>query len=93
MSLQPLKRLIELANSEARNTLDGVDLTGVQPPPTAVNLLDFECLASFVPGTEVARTRAWGDTDPRFPGLVAPGAITVVIVPGCRPIARCRRMG
>ena len=47
--------------------------TGVIPPAMAVNLLDFECLARSVPGTEVARTRAWANVDPRFPGVVAPG--------------------
>jgi len=73
--------LIDLAESGGRSTLDGVDLTGVEPPAMAVNLLDFECLARSVPGTEVARARAWANVDPRFPGVVTPGAVTVVIVP------------
>jgi hypothetical protein len=73
--------LIELATSGPKTTLDGTDLTGVISPSMAVNLLDFECLARSVPGTEVARARAWASVDPHFPGVVAPGAVTVVIVP------------
>ena len=73
------ERLVELAG--AAETLDGVNLTGVPPPPAAVNLLDFECLARTVPGTHVARARAWSGVDPRTPDLVVPGAVTVVVVP------------
>jgi hypothetical protein len=75
------EELIELADSGGRNTLDGLEVSSVQPPAMAVNLLDFECLARTVPSTQVARAKAWAEIDPRFPGVVAPGAITVVIVP------------
>ncbi len=74
-------RLVELAAQAKADTLDGVDLTGVPPPPTAVTLLDFECLARSVPGTTVVRARAWAGTDPQRPEMTTPGVVTVVIVP------------
>ncbi|WP_020476536.1 baseplate J/gp47 family protein [Zavarzinella formosa] len=73
--------LIDRADAARQNTLDGLSINGLQAPPMAVNLLDFECLARSVPGTGVVRARAWAETDPRHPGVVAPGAITVVVVP------------
>lgn len=64
-----------------KETLDGVARAEVPVVPAPVTGLDFECLARSVPGTAVARARAWAEVDPRFPGAVAPGAVTVVIVP------------
>lgn len=84
-------KLIDLAAQDQVNTLDGLDLSGIIPlqmdvaqlaaRQMAVNQLDFEFLARNVPDTKVARARAWVEFDPRFPGHVAPGAVTVVIVP------------
>ncbi|HEX7525615.1 MAG TPA: baseplate J/gp47 family protein, partial [Gaiellaceae bacterium] len=51
-------------------------------PPRAASLLDFERLALDVPGTRVARARAFGGVDGRYPGLVAPGTVTVAVVAG-----------
>ncbi len=73
------ERVLRLA--DGKETLDGVVLTEVPTVPAPVNGLDFECLARRVPGTAVARARAWAEVDPRYPGRVAPGAVTVVIVP------------
>jgi hypothetical protein len=75
------QQLIELANQAAASTLDGIDLAGILPPASAVTLLDFECLARSVPGTQIARARAWVDMDPVVPGVRTPGAVTVVVVP------------
>src|SRR5262249_14060255 len=63
--------------------------TGVRPPPMAVSRLDFECLARSVPGTRVARARAWEGVDPDYPGLEVPGVVTVAVVPelpAARPV-------
>ncbi len=79
--------LIELADEAAATTLDGLDISDVKAPPMAVNLLDFECLARNVPGTDVARARAWPELDINFPGHKAPGAVTVTVVPSV-PIDR-----
>jgi predicted phage baseplate assembly protein len=46
-----------------------------------VTLLDFERIALEVPGTHIARARAWAGIDPTYPCLKAPGTVTVVIVP------------
>lgn len=73
--------LIELTEQARTNTLDGLDLSGIEPPTMAVNLLDFECLARRVPGTAVARARAWAEFDPNSPGHQAPGNVTVTVVP------------
>jgi predicted phage baseplate assembly protein len=52
------------------------------PAPTrAVNLLDIERLALDVPGTHIARARALPAYHPAYPGLSAPGVVTVVILP------------
>ena len=78
------EKLVELAASNGGVSLDGVDLSRAQTPAMAVNLVDFECLARRVPGTVVARARAWPEVDPRFPNHVAPGAVTLVNAVGRR---------
>jgi hypothetical protein len=73
--------LLGRADRVGATTLDGINLAGQIPPPMAVTLLDFECLARTVPGTVVVRARAWAEVDARRPDLAVPGAVTVVIVP------------
>jgi predicted phage baseplate assembly protein len=84
------ERLLELAAETQSQTLDQIDRRRVRalPAPTrAVNLLDIERLALDVPGTRVARARAWAGVHPDYPCLQAPGVVTVVIVPD-QPVAR-----
>jgi predicted phage baseplate assembly protein len=69
---------------QACHTLDQLDRARVmsrRAPGRAVNLLDFERLALSVPGTRIARARAWAGIDPDYPCLQAPGTVTVVVVP------------
>jgi hypothetical protein len=76
------ERLVELAESNV--TLDQLDRTAVMArhaPPRATTTLDFERLALDVPGTRIARARAWAQLDPDVPDAIAPGTITVVVVP------------
>jgi predicted phage baseplate assembly protein len=44
-------------------------------------VLDIERLALDVPGTRVARARAWAGVHPVLGSLHAPGTVTVVVVP------------
>ena len=78
------ERLIDLCTPTHSSTLDQVKRATVlssQAPERATTLLDFERLALEVPGTRVARTRAWAGLDPAYPCLKAPGTVTVVVVP------------
>ncbi|MFE5329196.1 hypothetical protein ACFRCG_22695 [Embleya sp. NPDC056575] len=50
-------------------------------PERAVTLPGIERCALDTPGTRIARARAFAETDPRLPGLVAAGCVTVVVVP------------
>jgi predicted phage baseplate assembly protein len=78
------ERLIEAASAARAGTLDELPRERVDErvaPARAVTALDFERLALAVPGTRVARARAWAGTDVALPGLVAPGTVSVVIVP------------
>lgn len=78
------ERLAELADAHGVATLDQLDPLVVRQrraPDRAVTLLDFERLALAVPGTQIARARAWAGIDPTYPCLKAPGTVTVVIVP------------
>jgi phage-related baseplate assembly protein len=50
-------------------------------PERTVTALDFERRALASEGTSLWRTRALTGVDPRLPGLVADGCITVVVVP------------
>lgn len=77
------ERLVEMCSSGC-STLDQLDSENVlaaTPPSNAVNLLDYERLALTVPGTAIARARAWAGIDPSYPCLKAPGTVAVVIVP------------
>jgi hypothetical protein len=84
------ERLLQLAPDLAGATLDQLDPAAVRALPTpwrAATALDFERLALDVPGTAVLRARAWPGCDPAQPGAVAPGTVTVIVVPGL-PAAR-----
>lgn len=78
------ERILDLAENAQVTTLDQIPKSAVlalPAPSQAVNLLDTERIALDVPGTVVARARAWPDTDPALPGLHATGVVTVVILP------------
>lgn len=78
------ERLVELCTQFQCTTLDQIDRPTVlsrHAPDRATTLLDFERLALNVPGTQVARARAWSGIDANYPCLQAPGTVTVIIVP------------
>jgi predicted phage baseplate assembly protein len=78
------EQLVEAARAASQDTLDQVDGEAVRAlasPTRGVNCLDLERLALDVPGTRVARARAWAGVHPAYPCLRAPGVVTVVIVP------------
>jgi hypothetical protein len=78
------ERLVELAASRVRPTLDQIDRAQVlarAAPPRAVTVPDYERLALDVPGTVVARARAWPALDPALPCLEAAGTLTVLVLP------------
>lgn len=78
------ERLVELCSQANCETLDQLDRTAVlalKAPQRATTLLDFERIALQVPGTAVARARAWADIDPTLPCVKAPGTVALVIVP------------
>jgi hypothetical protein len=82
--LHAQERLVDLATAKRVSTLDDIEADDVRalPAPTnAVNLLDLERIALDVPGTRVARARAWPGVHPQFSCLSAPGWITLVIIP------------
>jgi hypothetical protein len=83
------ERILDLARNAQQTTLDQIPKSSVlalPAPSQAVNLLDTERIVLTVPGTVVARARAWSDTDPAFPGIHATGVVTVVILPAM-PVA------
>jgi len=78
------ERLVTLASSLRTTTLDQIDGTVVRAlvaPWRGVNLLDLERLALSIPGARIARANAFATLDADQPCLVAPGVITIVIVP------------
>ena len=78
------ERLVKLCPAGSCATLDQLDREGVlakAAPSRATTLLDFERLALDVPGTGIARVRAWAGMDPAYPCLKAPGTVTLVVVP------------
>ena len=78
------ERLLELATEAKTQTLDQLDkarVRALRAPTRAINLLDIERLALDVPGTRIARARAWPSMHPDYPCLTTPGVITLVIVP------------
>jgi hypothetical protein len=84
------QRLLDLCAETKCHSLDQLDrqrVRGVRSPTRAVNLLDIERLALDVPGTCVARARAWAGVHSAFPCLHAPGVVTVVVLPDM-PIAK-----
>jgi hypothetical protein len=78
------ERILDLAESAQQPTLDQIpkpQVLALPPPDQAVTIFDTERLALNVPGTQLARARAWPDTDPALPGIHASGVVTVVILP------------
>jgi predicted phage baseplate assembly protein len=78
------ERLVEFCSPGTAQTLDQRGWRQVlsrAAPSRAMTLLDFERLALGVPGTRVARVRAWAGIDPAYPCVQAPGTVTVVVVP------------
>ena len=53
----------------------------------AVTLADLESLALATPGTQVARAAAYANVHPDFPCLLAPGIVTLIVVPSL-PVGR-----
>jgi hypothetical protein len=89
-SLWVHERLNDASADAHGETLDGLDPSFIRAlpiPERAATVADFERVALAVPGTLVRRARAWADFDGRMDGLQAPGAVTVMIVPGL-PAAR-----
>jgi hypothetical protein len=83
-TLHAHEHLLDLCAEAACASLDQVTpgrVRSLAAPSTAVNLLDLERLAIDVPGTHVARARAWAGTHPAYPCLDAAGVVTVVVVP------------
>lgn len=77
-------RLTELADRHRATSLDDLPLDVVRHsgvPERAVTALDFERRALATPGTSLWRARALTGVDPRLPGLVADGCVTVAVVP------------
>lgn len=78
------ERLVELCEQRRVATLDQIERVTVLArvaPARASTLPDFERLALSVPGTRIARARAWAGIDPSYPCLHTPGTVTVIIVP------------
>jgi LysM repeat protein len=78
------ERLVELCYQDGCASLDQLDPSDIaarRTPERAATLLDFERLALNVPGTRIARARAWAGIDPNYPCLKAPGTVMLVIVP------------
>jgi len=78
------ERLLELCAESKCRSLDQIDrgrIRSLRAPTRAVNLVDIERLALDVPGTQIARTRAWSGIHPDYPCLEASGVVTIGIVP------------
>jgi predicted phage baseplate assembly protein len=93
------EQLVEAARAAGQDTLDQVDggtVRTLASPTRGVNCLDLERLALDVPGTRVARARAWAGVHPAYPCLRAPGVVSVVIVPdqpGPEPMPSAELLG
>jgi hypothetical protein len=86
------QRIQDLADAHRQDTLDQIvksEVLAIEAPTQAVNALDIERIALDVPGTRIARSRAWSDTSALLPCLDAQGVVTVVIVPDM-PVPRPR---
>jgi hypothetical protein len=78
------ERLVEIADGAGEDTLDQLEpsrVLALEAPQRATTTLDYERIARDVPGTRVARARAFANFDARVPCLNAPGTVTVVVVP------------
>jgi hypothetical protein len=78
------ERLQDLAAAYQQDTLDqipGAKVLAVGAPTQGVNSLDIERMARTVPGTRIARVRAWASRSALLPCLDAEGVVTVVIIP------------
>ncbi|WP_046867556.1 baseplate J/gp47 family protein [Microvirga massiliensis] len=78
------ERLTDFVQDRGALSLDGQDLKAARQlaaPTNGVDLIDLERLALGVPGTRVARVRAYADLHPDYACLSAPGSVTIVIIP------------
>lgn len=78
------ERLLDLCAESKCRSLDQLEpsrIRSLRAPIRAVNLLDIERLVLDVPGTQIARARAWSGIHPDFPCVNASGVVTIVIVP------------
>lgn len=78
------ERVVELSRDAKRATLDQVDPARARflaAPQRAVTLLDYERIALEIPGTRIARARAWANLDPEYPCVQASGTVSVIVVP------------
>jgi hypothetical protein len=83
-TLHAHQRLLDLCTETSCSSLDDVKMDRVlslRAPTRGFNLLDIERLALDVPGTRIARARAWSASHPSYPCLQAEGVITVVVMP------------
>jgi hypothetical protein len=72
------------ATAETVTQAAGRAVAMLQAPTRAITSSDYEKLAGQTPGTGIARVHAVPGRHPAFPCLVAPGVITVVVVPAQR---------
>ena len=78
------ERLTDFVVERGALSLDGQDLKAagqLAAPTNGVDLIDLERLALGVPGTRVARVRAYADLHPDYACLSTPGSVTIVIIP------------
>lgn len=77
-------RLTEAARRAEATSLDDLPWEAVrrlEVPERAVTALDLERVSLATPGTALWRARALPGVDPRLPGLLADGCVTIVLVP------------
>jgi baseplate J-like protein len=78
------ERLQGLAATAQQDTLDQIPsakVLAIGARTQGVNTLDIERLARTIPGTRIARVRAWASRSALFPCVDAEGVVTVVIIP------------
>jgi hypothetical protein len=78
------ERLQDLAATYQQDTLDQISsakVLAIGAPTQGVNSLDIERMARTIPGTRIARVRAWASRSALLPCLDAEGVVTVVIIP------------
>jgi hypothetical protein len=78
------ERLEDLAAAYQQDTLDQIPsakVLAIGAPTRGVNTLDIERMARTIPGTRIARVRAWASRSALVPCLDAEGVVTVVIIP------------